>query len=282
MRLQVAFDLFAVVGGPDYAAACAVLADLLAAGPRRPDAAVAARLERLLQGAGEDGPAGAAHRIALLTAAASVLWLPHAWREFPPKEQAALDALVKAVGGVHLPSGVARLLNRLARNGLAGALHLTRGARAEDLPRLCAAVHVAILAASHVGTQHPLAILYADPGAAAATFLPAAPADEETEVFNAFVAREGGLMGYRCDCGFRYFIADCGNPAEVGRCPQCGNAIGGLGHALQPRNVRLGVARMRPDVAHPGYTFAPVAPGAPVDLSASVRGLPPAAFRALR
>jgi hypothetical protein len=34
----------------------------------------------------------------------------------------------------------------------------------------------------------------------------------------------------RCNCGELYAIGDCGQPDQVGRCPACGNAIGGTGH----------------------------------------------------
>ena len=34
----------------------------------------------------------------------------------------------------------------------------------------------------------------------------------------------------RCNCGELYAIGNCGQPDQVGRCPGCGNAIGGTGH----------------------------------------------------
>jgi hypothetical protein len=34
----------------------------------------------------------------------------------------------------------------------------------------------------------------------------------------------------RCNCGELYAIGNCGQPDQVGRCPACGNAIGGTGH----------------------------------------------------
>lgn len=249
------------------------------------------RLNELLRGAAQTDGA-----VALLAAVASRLWLPHSWRDFTSAEGDAVALFLTAAEGAHLPPAAARLLAALARNGFepGGALRLTRETRAEDLPRLCVAVHVAILAAAHGHTHHPLAVVYADPRAGAAIFLPAAPTDEEAEIINALLAGNDPVTRYQCDrCHYRYFIANCGRPVQGGVCPECRNPIGGAAYLqLHAGNTAIDAAprSQRTDAALPGYTFAPIgerasgsgSAAAPADLFSSVRQLQPAAYRALR
>ncbi len=60
--------------------------------------------------------------------------------------------------------------------------------------------------------------------------------EEEAQIAAALQreVRQGAY--YRCTCGFPYAIGECGGAMEVGRCPECGAAIGGERHQLQAGN----------------------------------------------
>ncbi|GIQ82514.1 hypothetical protein KIPB_003668 [Kipferlia bialata] len=49
----------------------------------------------------------------------------------------------------------------------------------------------------------------------------------------------GGVAGhyYKHECGFIYFIGDCGGATEQANCPECGLTLGGRGHALTEGNA---------------------------------------------
>lgn len=43
---------------------------------------------------------------------------------------------------------------------------------------------------------------------------------------------------YTCPNGHVYVIGDCGGATETGRCPHCGETVGGSGHQLLATNRR--------------------------------------------
>ena len=40
---------------------------------------------------------------------------------------------------------------------------------------------------------------------------------------------------YKCDCGYHYFVGDCGGVMVIGKCPECGKDIGGSNYKLAER-----------------------------------------------
>ena len=45
---------------------------------------------------------------------------------------------------------------------------------------------------------------------------------------------------YKCPNGHYYAIGECGGATQVGKCPECGAAIGGEGHRLLSDNIHAG------------------------------------------
>ncbi|CCD15604.1 unnamed protein product [Trypanosoma congolense IL3000] len=55
-----------------------------------------------------------------------------------------------------------------------------------------------------------------------------------------------GLTGghwYKCPNGHFYVVGECGNPAVSGRCPECGEGIGGVNYVSHRGNTHVGVFR---------------------------------------
>ncbi|XP_052808680.1 E3 ubiquitin-protein ligase rnf213-alpha-like isoform X1 [Mya arenaria] len=71
-------------------------------------------------------------------------------------------------------------------------------------------------------------------------FLPTMPQDDFAEIQEAMLANRGAEnpVFYRCPNGHAYVIGDCGRPAEVGKCKECGANIGGRGHQALPGNSK--------------------------------------------
>jgi len=57
---------------------------------------------------------------------------------------------------------------------------------------------------------------------------------------NNWRSNDGALFTklYQCECGFLYFIGNCGRAYALGKCPQCGKDIGGTGHVLANPNTK--------------------------------------------
>ncbi|XP_053396018.1 E3 ubiquitin-protein ligase rnf213-alpha-like [Mercenaria mercenaria] len=90
----------------------------------------------------------------------------------------------------------------------------------------------------------PLMALMRKPQALANAFLPTMPQDDLQDVKDALLAARHNVVGaddnpvfYRCPNGHPYVIGDCGRPATVAICKECGSAIGGQGYHLRPGNV---------------------------------------------
>ncbi|WAR07210.1 RN213-like protein, partial [Mya arenaria] len=83
-----------------------------------------------------------------------------------------------------------------------------------------------------------LAMIQGDP-AIRGMFLPTMPHDDFTEIQEAMLANRGGEnpVFYRCPNGHPYVIGNCGRPAVVGKCKECGADIGGQGYQAMPGNV---------------------------------------------
>ena len=57
---------------------------------------------------------------------------------------------------------------------------------------------------------------------------------------SAMVAAVGQGHAFRCRNGHVYFIGECGGAMERGRCPDCGEGVGGGGHAVDADNTAAG------------------------------------------
>ncbi|KAL4233165.1 hypothetical protein ACF0H5_007850 [Mactra antiquata] len=91
----------------------------------------------------------------------------------------------------------------------------------------------------------PLLALMKNPQNCQQYYLPTMPQDDLDDVREALLAARNQVRGadhnpvfYRCPNGHPYVIGDCGRPATVGNCRDCGAAIGGEGYRLRPGNVQ--------------------------------------------
>ncbi|PKK68874.1 hypothetical protein RhiirC2_867041 [Rhizophagus irregularis] len=85
---------------------------------------------------------------------------------------------------------------------------------------------------------------------------------------------------YQCKCGYVYLIGDCGQANGRGKCPECGNMIGGMNHVSEAGNTRLDNAPIRTNLVakdEKGY----IAEAENEDINHNVRNLPPASYRIL-
>ena len=62
--------------------------------------------------------------------------------------------------------------------------------------------------------------------------------EEERVIVNAIGAKKGSW--YKCPEGHLYNIGQCGGATQVGTCPECGSAIGGIDHHLLESNTHDG------------------------------------------
>ncbi|XP_061169263.1 E3 ubiquitin-protein ligase RNF213-like isoform X1 [Saccostrea echinata] len=120
----------------------------------------------------------------------------------------------------------------------------------------------------------PLNKLVQQPQDMQRAFLPTMPQDDVAEIKEALLAaRQGGdenPVFYRCPNGHPYVIGNCGRPATVGRCKECGQEIGGQSYQLRAGNVLdqgldqtatghiLGRAEGRQPVASPERSLSPI------------------------
>ncbi|XP_061169274.1 E3 ubiquitin-protein ligase rnf213-alpha-like [Saccostrea echinata] len=120
----------------------------------------------------------------------------------------------------------------------------------------------------------PLNKLVQQPQDMQGAFLPTMPQDNVAEMREALLAARGvndaNPVFYRCPNGHPYVIGNCGRPAIVGRCKDCGQEIGGQGHQLIAGNILdqgldqtatghiLGRAEGRQPVASPERSLSPI------------------------
>ncbi|XP_056014152.1 E3 ubiquitin-protein ligase rnf213-alpha-like isoform X2 [Ostrea edulis] len=120
----------------------------------------------------------------------------------------------------------------------------------------------------------PLNRLVQQPQDMQRAFLPTMPQDDVAEIKEALLAaRQGGdenPVFYRCPNGHPYIIGNCGRPATVGRCKDCGQEIGGQSYQLRAGNILdqgldqtatghiLGRAEGRQAVASPERSLSPI------------------------
>ncbi|OPL33047.1 hypothetical protein AM593_02814, partial [Mytilus galloprovincialis] len=106
----------------------------------------------------------------------------------------------------------------------------------------------------------PLVNIARKPQKMVSSYLPTMPQDELLEIKEAVLAARRGNVNenpvfYRCPNGHPYIIGNCGNPAYVGVCKECGREIGGQGYNLRPGNeLDAGVDR-----TEKGHVLGPAA-----------------------
>ncbi|GES78826.1 hypothetical protein GLOIN_2v1764819 [Rhizophagus clarus] len=140
--------------------------------------------------------------------------------------------------------------------------------------------HVIALHSSLPADASPLAYLLQNLNYCSGLYILTCPSDVESIILSAVLQKNGQFTRYQCKCGYVYLIGDCGQANGRGRCPECGNMIGGENHVSEAGNTRLDVAPIRRNLVakdDKGY----IAEAENEDINHNVRNLPPASYRIL-
>ncbi|XP_033741837.1 E3 ubiquitin-protein ligase rnf213-alpha-like [Pecten maximus] len=125
-------------------------------------------------------------------------------------------------------------------------LDIHPGMELKDQSIVCLLVHAGITflqIPDEYTLLQPLITLALLPQNMARSFLPTMPQDDMIEIKEALLAARDQTGGenpvvYRCPNGHPYIIGNCGRPAVLGKCKDCGEAIGGTGYVLSRGNIQ--------------------------------------------
>ncbi|KAL5009497.1 hypothetical protein ScPMuIL_011802, partial [Solemya velum] len=126
-------------------------------------------------------------------------------------------------------------------------LNITEGMDLHRQDIACLLLHwlvILIFTPSQNSLMEPLSELVLGPETMVNSLLPTMPQDDLDEVKEVFLAArelpgaDENPVFYRCPNGHPYSIGNCGRPAVVGVCAECGKSIGGTSHKLQPQNKK--------------------------------------------
>jgi len=94
-----------------------------------------------------------------------------------------------------------------------------------------------VLSNSNLKILKPFIELLNKPSDYKNAFLPSLPHDDDYELFQEFkkLNKEAAKF-YKCSNGHLYTIGNCTEPAVTGKCPTCGDIIGGTNHQLAAGN----------------------------------------------
>ncbi|CAB4416885.1 unnamed protein product [Rhizophagus irregularis] len=140
--------------------------------------------------------------------------------------------------------------------------------------------HVIALHSSLPADASPLANLLQNLNYCNGLYILTCPSDVESIILSAVFQKNGQFTRYQCKCGYVYLIGDCGQANGRGKCPECGNMIGGENHVSEAGNTRLDNAPIKKTLVakdDKGY----IAEAENEDINHSVRNLPPASYRIL-
>ncbi|RIA83302.1 hypothetical protein C1645_834051 [Glomus cerebriforme] len=140
--------------------------------------------------------------------------------------------------------------------------------------------HVVALHSSIPAETSPLANLLQNLNYCSGLYILTCPSDVESIVLSAILQKNGQFTRYKCQCGYVYLIGDCGRANGLGKCPECGNMIGGENHVSRTGNTMLDNAPINRNLVakdEKGY----IAETVNDDINHNVRNLPPASYRIL-
>ncbi|CAG8824736.1 12293_t:CDS:2, partial [Racocetra persica] len=158
-------------------------------------------------------------------------------REFNQAEQRAADFMINEVNKIYLPIAAYKQMIEEIMNNRHNLYSIDTNITSGELVMKSVLVHIVGLHASISQNTSPLAAYLQDAQTCQSHYIIACQSDYETVLFNAVA--QGGVVRYKCDCGFKYVIGDCGRAWVKAKCPECGNVIGGSKHMLAGGNVQL-------------------------------------------
>ncbi|XP_021342051.1 E3 ubiquitin-protein ligase rnf213-alpha-like, partial [Mizuhopecten yessoensis] len=189
-------------------------------------------------------------RVTLLLAVYREVTMSFVYPEDRRKTQPEMyEQLLDALSSHHLFNAQGNLLTALFQNTIwrrINHLNIHPGMELRNQSIVCLLAHAGItfLQVPEDNTLlQPLITLALLPQNMARCFLPTMPQDDMSEVKEALLAARD-LHGnenpvvYRCPNGHPYIIGNCGRPAVLGKCKDCGADIGGQGYVLSNGNVQ--------------------------------------------
>ncbi|CAG8520660.1 9110_t:CDS:2, partial [Scutellospora calospora] len=157
-------------------------------------------------------------------------------RELNQAEQRAADFMVKEVSKIYFPKAFSQMIEDIMKN-THNLYSIDTNITSSELIMKSVLVHIVGLHASISENTSPLSAYLQNAQGCQSHYIIACQSDYETVLFNA--VSQGGVVRYKCDCGFKYVIGDCGKAWVKAKCPECGNDIGGSNHVLAGGNVQL-------------------------------------------
>jgi hypothetical protein len=194
-------------------------------------------------------------------------------------------------------------------SGSGGMMCLQPGASQQQLTLCALAAHLGamLVTSAHTGASSsststsssssssggnsflaPLLMYLTNPEAAAQQLMLGMPGDEATHVLNSTAGQVDATAVYRCACGMKYLIGECGRPSDSRRCPNCELTLGGSGHTPAQGQQSVGRAGNLTEQQQRGFMSTVVAADSttgrvPVAVATlGVRDLSPSSCQLLR
>ncbi|PKY42427.1 hypothetical protein RhiirA4_397377 [Rhizophagus irregularis] len=205
-------------------------------------------------------------------------------REWRHSETQSADFLTKELSELNLPDKFKTIATKILSNKQPLLKINNPGIDNSDLLLKSVIAHIIALHSSVEPNTSQLSMYLHKLQECQNLFILTCISDVESVVLNAVAAAEqtntNKLTRYVCKCGYKYFVAGCGNVYVSSKCPKCGNKIGGDTYNKPAEgNTRLDaqpIAQMSAN-DQAGYIGEPVNH----DLYHSVRSLPPTSYRIL-
>ncbi|CAG8596276.1 6964_t:CDS:10, partial [Paraglomus occultum] len=221
-------------------------------------------------------------RIALIGIIVNHLYGIRASREMTYNENEVAEFLQGQIDENKFSASYKHLALNLITNSHALLTVRQQTDNAEFIMRLVL-VHIIAVHASLPAESSPLTLYLQELPVVRNHFILTCPSDEETMIINALNdAHPGkGISRYQCQCGYKYFVADCGDVMMALRCPDCAADLGGHQYGVPAAGQRrLDDKPIKHNVGNkdkPGYIVEDVME----DARRNVRALTSAAYRIL-
>uniref|UniRef100_U9UXQ3 RZ-type domain-containing protein n=1 Tax=Rhizophagus irregularis (strain DAOM 181602 / DAOM 197198 / MUCL 43194) TaxID=747089 RepID=U9UXQ3_RHIID len=197
-------------------------------------------------------------------------------REWRHSEVQSADFLTKEITGMNLSNSFKTIATNILSNKQPLLQIINPEINNTDLILKSVIAHIIAFHASIEPNSSQLAMYLHNLQDCQNKFILTCMSDMESVLLNAINEK---VTRYVCKCGFKYFVANCGNVVHASKCPNCGNTIGGNAYN-QPAagNTRLDVA---PGGQASNDQVGYIGELVNQDLGHSVRSFPPTTYRML-
>ncbi|CAB4437406.1 unnamed protein product [Rhizophagus irregularis] len=197
-------------------------------------------------------------------------------REWRHSEVQSADFLTKEITGMNLSNSFKTIATNILSNKQPLLQIINPEINNTDLILKSVIAHIIAFHASIEPNSSQLAMYLHNLQDCQNKFILTCMSDMESVLLNAINEK---VTRYVCKCGFKYFVANCGNVVHASKCPNCGNTIGGNAYN-QPAagNTRLDVA---PGGQASNDQVGYIGELVNQNLGHSVRSFPPITYRML-